>query len=141
MSDENGDAARAGAPTSGQVVSYYSRNEIESNQILKGQELVWLTDPFEVYIVHVQGSARIRLPDGREMHIGYAGKTDRPYKSVGMELINQGKLQKEELSLARLKRYFREHPAGARPHARRERVVRVLRRVGSPARSGASARA
>ena len=49
------------------------------------------------------------------MHIGYAGKTDRPYKSVGMELINQGKLQKEELSLSRLKRYFREHPEEVEP--------------------------
>ena len=57
----------------------------------------------------------IRLPDGREMHVGYAGKTDRPYKSVGMELINQGKMQKDELSLARLKRYFREHPGEVEP--------------------------
>lgn len=110
----------AGAPKGrrtpeGQVVSYYSRTEIERDQILKGQELVWLSDPFEVYVVHVQGSARIRMPDGHEMHIGYAGKTDRPYKSVGMELINRGKLQKEELSLARLKKYFREHPQEVEP--------------------------
>jgi membrane-bound lytic murein transglycosylase A len=114
VSDENG-VPKGRRTDSGQVVSYYSRNEIESQGILKGQELVWLTDPFEVYIVHVQGSARIRLPDGREMHIGYAGKTDRPYKSVGMELINQGKMQKDELSLARLKRYFREHPGEVEP--------------------------
>jgi membrane-bound lytic murein transglycosylase A len=99
----------------GDVVSYYSRSEIERNEVLKGLELVYLADPFEVYIVHVQGSARVRLRDGREMHVGYAGKTDRPYKSVGMELINRGKLQKEELSLARLKRYFRDHPAEVEP--------------------------
>src|SRR5262245_30231435 len=109
VADENG-TPQGRRTSEGQVVSYYSRSEIDKIQILKGHELVYLADPFEVYIVHVQGSARIRLPDGREMHVGYAGKTDRPYKSVGMELINQGKLQKEELSLARLKRYFREHP-------------------------------
>jgi membrane-bound lytic murein transglycosylase A len=114
VADENG-APKGRRTSEGQVVSYYSRNEIERDQILKGQELVWLSDPFEVYIVHVQGSARIRMPDGREMHVGYAGKTDRPYKSVGMELINKGKLQKEELSLARLKRYFREHPEEVEP--------------------------
>jgi membrane-bound lytic murein transglycosylase A len=109
VADENGKPLGRRTPE-GQVVSYYSRSEIEKNDILKGQELVYLSDPFEVYVVHVQGSARIRMPDGHEMHVGYAGKTDRAYKSVGMELINQGKLQKEELSLARLKRYFREHP-------------------------------
>jgi membrane-bound lytic murein transglycosylase A len=109
VADENG-APKGRRTSDGQVVSYYTRNEIERDQILKGQELVWLSDPFEVYIVHVQGSARIRLPDGREMSVGYAGKTDRPYKSVGLELINQGKLRKEELSLSRLKRWFKEHP-------------------------------
>jgi membrane-bound lytic murein transglycosylase A len=114
VSDENG-TPQGRRTNEGQVVSYYSRNEIERDQILKGQELVWLSDPFEVYIVHVQGSARIRMQDGRELHIGYAGKTDRPYKSVGMELINKGKLQKEELSLSRLKRYFREHPDEVEP--------------------------
>jgi membrane-bound lytic murein transglycosylase A len=114
VADEHG-APKGRRTDDGQVVSYYSRNEIEQNQILKGTELVWLSDPFEVYIVHVQGSARIRLPDGREMHVGYAGKTDKPYKSVGLELINRGKLQKEELSLARLKRYFREHPQEVEP--------------------------
>ena len=39
--------------------------------MLAGNELVWLGDPFEVYIVHVQGSAKIRMPDGKIETVGY----------------------------------------------------------------------
>lgn len=89
---------------------YPTRAEIENGGLLRGSELVYVADPFEVYIIHVQGSARIRLQDGREMNVGYHGKTDRPYVSVGKKLIEEGKLKSEELSLARLKKYFRDHP-------------------------------
>jgi membrane-bound lytic murein transglycosylase A len=96
----------------GQVVPYYTREEIERRNLLTGQELVYLNDRFEAFIVHVQGSARIRLrDDGREMKIGYAGKTDRPYTSVGRALLADGKIPKEKLSLRGLKEFFRQNPA------------------------------
>ncbi|HYC78570.1 MAG TPA: MltA domain-containing protein, partial [Planctomycetota bacterium] len=100
-----------GRRTANGVEPYPTRAEIESQGLLKGLELLYLADPFEVYIVHVQGSARVRLPDGRELHLGYHGKTDRAYKSVGGALIEEGKLKKSELSLARLRQYFRDHPS------------------------------
>lgn len=95
----------------GATEPYPTRAEIEKGNLLKGLELVYLTDPFETYIVQVQGSARVRLPNGKELNLGYHGKTDRAYNSPGKALIEQGKLKKEELSLARLKKYFRDHPA------------------------------
>ncbi|MCI0651689.1 MAG: MltA domain-containing protein [Planctomycetes bacterium] len=94
----------------GDVVPYYTRAEIENGGILRGSELVYLADPFEAYVVHVQGSARVTLEDGSEMHVGYAGKTDHQYQSVGEELIRRGAIPEDELSLARMKRHFREHP-------------------------------
>jgi membrane-bound lytic murein transglycosylase A len=94
----------------GRVVPYYTRGEIEGGRLLAGSELVWLADPFEVYIAHVQGSARVNLPEGRQMCVGYAGKTDHPYTSVGQHLVEDGRIQAADLSLATLRRFFREHP-------------------------------
>lgn len=94
----------------GRVAPYPSRVEIECEGLLAGQELVYLEDPFDAYIVHVQGSATIQLDDGGVMHVGYAGKTDRPYRSIGQELIRRRRIPENEMSLARLRRYFREHP-------------------------------
>lgn len=96
---------------SGQVVPYYSHAELARNGSLDGLELVYLSDPFEVYTAQVQGSALIDLPDGSRLEIGYAGKNGHEYKSIGQILIDEGKIQKSELSLARLRRYFRENPA------------------------------
>lgn len=94
----------------GRVVPYFTRGEIEARGLLAGQELVYLADPFDAFIVHVQGSAWIKTDQG-DLHVGYAGKTDRPYHSIGQELILRGKIRDEELSLSRLRRYFREHPS------------------------------
>ena len=55
----------------GSIVPYYTRKEIDAGAV-KGQELVYLKDPFEAYICTVQGSARLKLPDGSWFDIGYA---------------------------------------------------------------------
>ncbi|HEY9727691.1 MAG TPA: murein transglycosylase A [Chroococcales cyanobacterium] len=80
------------------------------NSPLRGRELVWLRDRLEAFLVQVQGSAQLRLPNGRVMTVGYAGKTNRPYSSVGRELVKDGKLPLEGLTLPVLIDYFRTHP-------------------------------
>jgi membrane-bound lytic murein transglycosylase A len=118
---------------SGEITSYYSRREIDEGQILKGMELVYLKDPVEVYIIHVQGSARITLPDGKEMRIGYAGKTDRPYTSIGKEMIKDGKIAKSELSLQKIKEFFKKNPTVVRDYLNRnESYVFFTERIGGP---------
>jgi membrane-bound lytic murein transglycosylase A len=92
-----------------------TRTEIEGEEglgtnRLRGYELVWLRDRFEAFLVQVQGSARLLLPDGKLMSVGYAGKTDYPYVSVGRELVKDGKLPLEGMTLAVLIEYFRKHP-------------------------------
>lgn len=78
---------------------------------LQGLELVWLRDRMEAFLVQVQGSARLQLTDGSVMTVGFAGKTDRPYKSIGRELVNDGKMQLEGLTLPALLEYFQSSPA------------------------------
>ncbi len=109
VKDEDGKCLGRRTPD-GSLVSYYSRREIEVGKLMRGKELVWLRDPFEVYIAQVQGSARINLSDGRQMCVGYSGKTDRPYKSIGQFLISENKIPADGLSLTALKRYFRDNP-------------------------------
>jgi membrane-bound lytic murein transglycosylase A len=77
---------------------------------LKGLELVWMRDRLEAFLVQVQGSARLRLTDGSFMSVGYAGRTEYDYVSIGRELINDGKVPEEGMTLERLLTYFQEHP-------------------------------
>lgn len=78
---------------------------------LRGLELVWLRDRLEAFLVQVQGSTRLQLTDGSTLTLGYAGHTRYPYTGIGRELVKDGKLSLEELTLARLTQYFQEHPA------------------------------
>lgn len=77
---------------------------------LRGSELVWLRDRFEAFLVQIQGSARLQLPNGKQITVGYAGKTDYPYVSIGRELAKDGKLPLDGMTLQVLVDYFRTHP-------------------------------
>lgn len=115
--EPNSPAARRGEKRivriqNGETLPYYSREEIDRHGVLKskGYELLWLKDPWERYVLHVQGSGQIRLPDGQILRVGYAGSNGRPYRSVGRVLIERGFLSDHELSLARVQQFFREYP-------------------------------
>jgi len=86
------------------------KDGLGKNSPLQGRELFWLRDRFEAFLVHIQGSARLQMTDGSLVSIGYAGKTNYPYTSVGRELIKDGKLPQEGLTLPVLIDYFRAWP-------------------------------
>jgi membrane-bound lytic murein transglycosylase A len=96
-----------------QFTPYYTRREIDEMGALSGRalELAWVKDPIDVFFLHIQGSGVIRLPDGRQLSVGYAAQNGRPYRSIGRLLIDNGKVAKEEMSMQRLRRYLAENPA------------------------------
>ena len=105
-----------------------------TKSLLKGRELVWLRDRLEAYLVQVQGSARLQLPDGKLMSIGVAGKTNYPYVSIGKELVNDGKFPLERLTLPVVIDYFRKNPAELdRYLPRNQRFIFFQETYGAPA--------
>ena len=101
------------------MTRYPARAEIEASGMLEGQELAWLSDPFEVYIAHVQGSAKLRLPDGELITVGYAANNGHDYDSVGEALIADGKIARDRISLAAMIDYFKRHPEQVDRYTRR----------------------
>jgi membrane-bound lytic murein transglycosylase A len=77
---------------------------------LHGLELLWFRDRLDAYMVHIQGSAQIKLTNGKTTSIGYAGGTDYPWTSIGKELAKDGKLSLNGLTLPRMIAYFRQKP-------------------------------
>ncbi|MGD8869457.1 MAG: MltA domain-containing protein, partial [Gemmatimonadales bacterium] len=116
---DSGSGAVLGRRVGGRIVPYPSRAEIEESGLLDGSELVWLSDPFEAYLIHVQGSASIRLLDGTIMHVGYAGNNGHDYVSVSRQLLADGKLAEDEISLDEVRGYLAAHPSELMPYLRR----------------------
>ena len=107
--------------------------------------VVFLGHPAEAFIIHVQGSARIRLAEGGVMRVGYAGRNGHPYTSIGRLLVERGQMTREEMSLERLLGWLQDpqnEGAGARPDAREPLLHLLCRKYGaSPAgRSGRRSR-
>jgi membrane-bound lytic murein transglycosylase A len=94
----------------GEITPYPPRAVIEDSGILKGQELVWLDDPFKAYIAHVQGSARIRLPGLKIITAAYAATNGHEYRSIAQLLIADGCIPADRMSLGAMIDYFNAHP-------------------------------
>ncbi len=94
----------------GRIRQYPSREDIQKSNTLAGNELVWLSDPFEVYIVHVQGSAKIRMPGGQIETVGYAAHNGWEYQGIVHKMIAEGKLSDKNINLKAMIDYFKAHP-------------------------------
>ncbi len=101
-----------GRVKNGELVSYYSRSEIEDLGSLAGRnlEIAWVDDRIGLFFLHTQGSGKIRLPDGTLLQIGYALKNGRPFQSLSRFLVDTGRISPQEISYQSIKRYLREHP-------------------------------
>jgi len=117
------------------IAPYPTRRAIEASGLLKGRglELVWLRDPLDAFIAHVNGSAFIDLPGGRRLAFGYAGSNGAEYTSLGRELVKAGELSASEVSLPRIRAWARERPEKLEEFLQRnERYVFFTPIEGSP---------
>jgi membrane-bound lytic murein transglycosylase A len=88
---------------------YFTREEL-TKRIDQMPVLAWAKDPVDVFFAEVQGSATLRLPDGSAKRIGFAGKSGRPYRSVGALLIKEQQIRKEEMSMQAIRAWLAAHP-------------------------------
>lgn len=95
----------------GKLKPYYTRGDIQNGVLSgKGIELVWLKDPLDAFMLHVQGSGRVVLADGRRARIGYAANNGLAYKSIGRELIDRGELEPHAASWPNIRAWMEAHP-------------------------------
>ena len=94
------------------IIPYYSRKEIENGKALDGRglEVAWLRDPVDVAFLHIQGSGRLRLPDGKFISVGYAASNGRPYHSIGKYMLDMGYMSREEMSMQGIRDYLSKNP-------------------------------
>ncbi|MGH6869159.1 MAG: murein transglycosylase A, partial [Methylocella sp.] len=71
--------------------------------------VAWLRDRVEVFFVQVQGSARVRLANGKVLRLVYAGRNGHSYTSIGRILIDAGEIARADMSLATIKHWIRAH--------------------------------
>lgn len=95
----------------GALLPYHPRGEIDGGALAyRGLELLWVDDEIDAFILHVQGSGRVVLPDGDVVRVGYAGNNGHGYRSIGRALIDRGALQPGRASWNDIRNWIESHP-------------------------------
>ncbi len=91
---------------------WLTRREILERDVMdgKGYEIAWVDDPVEKFFLQIQGSGRIKLPDGSMIRVGYGGSNGHQYRSIGRELVRRGVYQAHQVSAQVIKNWVRRNP-------------------------------
>ncbi|TZG27844.1 murein transglycosylase A [Sphingomonas montanisoli] len=101
-----------GRVQNGRLVPYPDRGAIEDGALKgRGLEIGYAADAVEFFFLQVQGSGRLRQPDGRIIRIGYDGQNGREYVGIGKLMRDRGLLGPGELSMQGVMAWLRAHPA------------------------------
>ena len=94
--------------------TYYDRGEIEQGALDgQGLELFWFENRIDIFFIHIQGSARLILPNGKTARISYAAKSGHPFTAIGKLLIERGELTRETVTMQSIRRWLEDHPQEA----------------------------
>ncbi|MCJ2133462.1 MltA domain-containing protein [Methylobacterium sp. J-026] len=107
---------RAARATAEGFAPYPDRAAIEDGALGDhARPILWLRDAVDLLVLQVQGSGRVRLPDGSAVRVLYDGRNGRPYTAVAKLIVQAGHLPLEGLTLARWTGWLRDHPEAAKP--------------------------
>jgi membrane-bound lytic murein transglycosylase A len=92
------------------VVPYYSRGDLAADPQVHGSELVFVDDALGAFLLEVQGSGRVLLPDGQTIRLEYADQNGYPYRSIGRYLVDHGELSVADATMAGIRQWVSAHP-------------------------------
>lgn len=134
----DGQTGRGRYDETGACVLYFTRSEIEDGALAgKGLELAWAADPIELFFLQIQGSGRVRFPDGSVMRIGYADQNGREYVAIGRLLRERGLLPQGQTSMQHIVAWMRANPEQGRALMRENLSYIFFRELTGPGPLGA----
>ena len=111
----DGTAGRGRVDETGTCALYFTRAEIEDGALAnRSLELAWAADPVELFFLQIQGSGRVKLPDGQVMRIGYADQNGREYVAIGRLLRDRGILPPGGANMDAIVAWMRIQPDGGK---------------------------
>jgi membrane-bound lytic murein transglycosylase A len=134
----DGKVGRGRLDAGGRCVLYHSRAEIEDGALRgRGLELAWAKDPVELFFLEIQGSGRVRMPDGSVMRIGYDSQNGREYVAIGKLLRDRGIFQPGQATMQSIKDWIRANPEAGRALMRENLSYVFFREITGPGPLGA----
>lgn len=113
FSDELKGKSIRGKVSGTKLVQYDDRAAIEGGSLAgRGLEIAYAADVVEFFFLQIQGSGRLKLPDGSVMRIGYESQNGRGYTGIGRLMKDRGLIT--DGSMQGIVAYLRANPEEGR---------------------------
>lgn len=100
-----------GRSTESGIEEYFDRQAIEQGALAgRDLEIAWLADPVDLFFIHVQGAARLTMPDGTILRVTYAAKSGHPFTGPGRILAAMGEIPASEVTMQSIRAWLRSNP-------------------------------
>ena len=137
---QTGERGRGRVDETANYVLYHDRAAIEEGALAeRGLEIAWAADPVDLFFLQIQGSGRLRLPDGQVMRIGYASQNGRDYVAIGRLLRERGLVQ-PPVSMQAIRGWIAANPDAGRALMRENPSYVFFRELTGPGPLGALGR-
>ncbi len=114
-------------------IPYYDRTAIEQGALTDSAPiLAWAKDPVELFFLQIQGSGRLRLPDGSILRIGYDTQNGRDYTGIGALMKSRGLLQPGQTSMQGIVGWLHDHPVEGQAIMRENKSFVFFRELEGP---------
>ena len=129
----DGGSGRGRINSAGRCVLYFTRAEIEDGALAgRNLELAWAADPIELFFLQIQGSGRVKMPDGSVLRIGYAEQNGREYVAIGRLLRERGILPPGGADMQAIVAWMRANPEQGRALMRENLSYVFFRELTTP---------
>lgn len=92
------------------ITPYPDRAQLNDGRVLAGREIVWVDSAVDAFFLQIQGSGRVRLPDGSVLRLAFADVNGHPYRAIGRYLVERGELTVEQATAPGLRQWLAENP-------------------------------
>jgi membrane-bound lytic murein transglycosylase A len=114
-------------------VPYFSRAEIEDGALAgRRLEVAYAADPYELFMMQMQGSGRLRMQDGSRIRVGFDGHNGREWSSIAPKVKKELNGRDWPLDTDGILAWLRSHPKQARTLMREDASFVFFREIKEP---------
>lgn len=92
------------------ITPFPDRAQLADERELAGKEIVWVDSAIDAFFLQIQGSGRVRLPDGSTLRLAFADVNGHPYRAIGRYLVERGELTVGQATAPGLREWLARYP-------------------------------
>lgn len=121
-----------------EIAPYLTRKEIETGKVKFPADIIaWVKEPVDLFILQIQGSGILKLPDGNKIGIGYDGNNGHAFTGIGSVMAKKGLLKKGVYTMSEIRDWLIANPQQAQNMMHENKRYIFFKKLNKPGAIGA----